>query len=277
MIIQSIHRAQQLLSLFSHSRPSLGITELSRLMGLSKGTVQGIVRTLAEGGFLQQDRETRKYRLGYKLYELGAVLSETLEINQKAAGPVHRLAERTELICRVAIWDRDAALVTLNIAPKYADSLAQQIGPRVVAYCSAIGRALLAYLEPSELEIYLDQTELVPFTPQTITNRGQLLRELEQTRVRAYAVNNQEMAPGRVSIAATVFQGGGGLAASISLTGSPDRVLGTESEGLANDLWTTAAEVSRYMGYSHEAPEESRVFQTRSLNHKVSEIGHENS
>jgi len=233
-------------------------------MELPKGTVQGIVRTLVDGGFLQQDRETRKYRLGYKLYELGAVLSETLEINQKAAGPVHRLAERTDMICRVAIWDRNAALVTLNVTPKYADSLAQQIGPRVVAYCSAIGRALLAYLEPTELESYLDQTELIPFTAQTITQRDQLVRELEETRVRGYAVNNQEMAPGRVSLAAPVLQGGGRLAASISLTGSPDRVLGKDMEALAHDLRNTASEVSRYMGYNHGAPEGARAYHLRS-------------
>jgi IclR family KDG regulon transcriptional repressor len=232
-------------------------------MGLPKGTVQGIVRTLVEGEFLQQDRETRKYRLGYKLYELGTVLSETLEINQKAAGPVHRLAERTDLICRVAIWDRNAALITLDATPKYADSLAQQIGPRVVAYCSAIGRALLAYLEPTDLESYLDHTELVPFTAQTITQRDQLVRELDETRVRGYAVNNQEMAPGRVSIAAPVFQSGGRLAASISLTGSPDRVLGPDFEALLNDLRTTAAEVSRYMGYNHGAPQGSRTYHMR--------------
>ena len=216
MIIQSIQRALNILTLFSPSRPRWGITEIASAMGLAKGTVHNIVHTLVQGGFLKQDPETRRYTLGYRIFTLGAIMAGTLEINQKAAGLVHQLARRTDLISRIAIWDHDAALVTLNAAPHYADSLSQQIGPRVVAYCSAIGRALLAYLEVDKLTAYLDHVEMVPFTPQTVTDKQSLMEILDQTRSRGYAVNYQELAQGRSSIAATIFQSGGVLAASIS-------------------------------------------------------------
>ena len=83
MSIQSVDRALQILALFSHRSPVLGVTEISRALGLSKGTVHGLIRTLLQQGFLQQDLPSRKYRLGLKIYELGIILAGTLEINQK--------------------------------------------------------------------------------------------------------------------------------------------------------------------------------------------------
>ncbi|MFH1349502.1 MAG: helix-turn-helix domain-containing protein, partial [Pseudomonadota bacterium] len=87
MIIQSVHRAMQVLGLFSLSTPRLGISEISRALGLHKGTVQGLIRTLVHEGFLQQDQETRKYQLGFKIYELGLIMAGSLEVNQKASNP----------------------------------------------------------------------------------------------------------------------------------------------------------------------------------------------
>ena len=258
MIIQSIQRALDILSLFSHSQPRWGITEIASATGLAKGTVHNIVHTLANGGFLKQDPETRRYTLGYRTFTLGAIMAGTLEINQKAAGMAHQLAGHTGLVCRVAIWDRDAALVTLNVWPHHANSLAQQVGPRVVAYCSALGRALLAHLPAEELTAYLDHVEMVPFTSKTVTDRQQLIRILDETKNQGYAVSDQELAPMHASIAATIFQTGGRPAASICLSGNADRILGDNMEHLIAGLGRTAADISRYMGYFPAVPENNR-------------------
>ncbi len=249
MKIQSIERAIKILNLFNYSRPRWGIAEIALAMGLAKGTVHNIVSTLVDEGMLTQDIETRKYSLGSKLFFLGTIMVGTSEINQKAAGPIRQLAEKTGLICRLAIWDRDAALITIDIMPNNAASPGQRVGPRVIAYCSAIGRALLAYLEPAELKAYLDQTELIPFTPHTITNRDSLLEELVQTKTRGYAIDNQELPSGQASIASTIFKSGGQLCASISVTGTPDRIMGSGFEELVTKLKYTAEEISRYMDY----------------------------
>jgi len=258
MIIQSVQRALEILSLFSHSKPRWGITDIAAATGLAKGTVHNIVNTLANGEFLKQDKETRRYTLGHRIFTLGAIMAVTLEINQKAAGLAHQLASRTGLVSRLAIWDHDAALVTLNVWPDHADSLSQQVGPRVVAYCSALGRALLAYLEPKVLTAYLNHVEMVPFTPQTVTDRARLVEILEQATIDGYVVNDQELAPGQTSIAATIFQGEGMLVASICLSGSPERILGSDKETLITELRNTAAEISRYMGYFPAAPGHGR-------------------
>ena len=153
MSIQSVDRALRILALFSHRHPVLGVSEISRALELPKGTVHGLVRTLFQQGFLQQDLPTRKYRLGLKIYELGIILAGTLEVNQKAAGPVTQLAKRTQFLCRVAIWDGDSVVITHNVYPRPRAVLPHQIGPRVHAYCSAVGKAGLAFLEKDELTL----------------------------------------------------------------------------------------------------------------------------
>ena len=259
MIIQSVQRALNILSLFSPARPRWGITEIASELGLAKGTVHNIVQTLVAGGFMKQDRETRRYTLGYRTFTLGVVMAGTFEINQKAAGLAHQLAHRTGLVSRVAVWDHDAALVTLNAWPEYADSLSKQIGPRVVAYCSAIGRALLAYLDDTEIAAYLDSVELVRFTPHTVTGKEKLLKILDQTRNQGYAINNQELGPGQCSIASAIFQSGGDLAAAISLSGTSEEITGADKANLVSELRNTAAEISRYMGYYPATPEQNRA------------------
>lgn len=249
MIIQSVDRALDILSLFSYARPRWGITDIALAMNLPKGTIHNIVSTLDSGGFLKKDEETRKYCLGPKLFSLGTIMGGTLEINQKASGPVHSLVERTGLVSRIAIWDHDAALLTMEVAPHNYSALAQRIGPRVAAYCSALGKALLAFLSSSEVKAYLERTELTPFTPNTISKRDALQEELERTRKRGYAVNNEEIALGRASLAAPIFGSDRRLVGSISQAGNVDQILGSEMDSLLRRLKATAGEISMAMGY----------------------------
>ena len=254
-MIQSVYRALSLLSLFDRSHPRLGVTEIGRMMNLPKGTVHGFLHTLSEMRYLQQDSTTRKYHLGLKIYELGAILADSLEINQKALGPARQLAYRTRLTSRIGVWDGDSALLTLIIDPRYHYSFVQQIGPRIPAYCSAVGKSLLAFLEQQALSSYLDQTELVSHTPNTITQKKKLLRELEEVRRKGYAKDREESTLGLVCVAAPIFGRDGRLEAGISLSGDPDRVFGKQMKEVVGLLVKTAREISRSMGYFSESLE----------------------
>jgi len=251
--IQSVNRAITILSLFSHRRPRLGITEISRILNLPKGTVHGLVRTLLNAGFLQQDPATRKYQLGLKLYEMGITLAVNLEINQKAVGLANKLAKSVSLVSRIAIWDGDSALITLNVDPRSNSLFVHQIGPRIPAYCSSVGKAILAFLNNEELNAYLSRTELIPYTPKTITQKERLLNELEETRQRGYSIDQEETTLGLVCIGAPIFGKGGHLEASISLSGDPGRFRKKQLKGLCEKLIKTAGEISRSMGYFPEA------------------------
>jgi DNA-binding IclR family transcriptional regulator len=250
MSVQSVHRAIDILSLFSASRPRLGVTEISRLLSLSKPTVHGLVRTLVDRGFMQQDPDTRKYMLGLNIYELGAILSGTLRINQVGAGPAHQLAKDTRTTGRIAIRDQDTVLVTLTLYPQFPSVFFQPLGPRVPAYCSGIGKAVLSGFTQAELAGYLERTALLPFTPNTLTDKARLREDIQQTRRRGYAVDRQEHLVGLSCIGAPVFDVEGRVFASISLSGRPERFSPEKESDMAKKLMQTAAEVSRAMGYA---------------------------
>jgi DNA-binding IclR family transcriptional regulator len=250
-MIQSVHRAIQILGLFSFAVPRLGISEISRSLGLAKGTVQNLVRTLTQEGFLQQDEETRRYQLGLKIYELGITLAGSLEINQKASTPAHQLAQRTQRLVRIAILDNDSALVTLDAYPRSQPFLFRQFGPRAPLYCTALGKALLAYWGQDEYEAYLKRVELIPYTSNTITEKNHLLSELRETRLRGYSINREEHFLARAAIGAPIFGRAEYPAASMCIIVDPKMINGEKTEELAKDVLRTAYEISQLMGSSH--------------------------
>lgn len=243
----------QILGIFSLSESRLGISEISRLLNLNKGTVQGLVRTLVHEGFLKQDQETRKYQLGLKLYELGIISAGSLEINQRSSMLAHDLSKRTQQLVRIAIFDKNSAMVTLDAYPRSEPFLSRHLGPRAPLYCTALGKALLAFLEKKELDAYLEQVELTIYTANTITEKDHLLKELQDTRQRGYSINREEHLFGRAAIGAPIFGRNGRLAASICLVGYPNQILGENMENLAEEVKRTALEISRQMGYFPEA------------------------
>jgi DNA-binding IclR family transcriptional regulator len=249
MTIQSVKRATDIISLFSSSQTSLGITQIAASLNLNKATVWGLVTTLEKQAFLQQDPDTLKYGVGPKMFELGMVYLGSLEINAKASRLVHGLASRTHLNARVGIWDVGSVLITLLALPKAEDSISHQIGPRVPAYCSGIGKAMLSYLDPAELQNYLSMTALVRHTRATIVTAKELLKDLEKTRERDYSISCEEMIPGLAALGAPIFGRTRVLAGAISISYSPTSIGTEQMEKLANELLCTAAEISQGMGY----------------------------
>jgi DNA-binding IclR family transcriptional regulator len=250
MTIQSVGRALKILKLFSTGTPRLGITEISQRMDLHKATAQGLVRTLADEGFLEQDTETKKYRLGLSIYELGVALASGLEINQKAVEPAHQLALETQFVVRISILDRDSAIIILDAYPRSTPFLYPQFGLRFPLYCTAMGKALLAFLEPGFIREYCKKTDFTPFTKNTITQKKKLLEELAEIRKTGYAVNKEEHLMARASIGAPIFGRDGNIAASMSIVGEPVRILGNDFEHLAQKIIGKAFQISQMLGYA---------------------------
>jgi len=249
-MIQSIQRATKILSLFSLQRPYLGISEISQLTKLNKGTVQGLIRTLVQEGLLQQNHESRKYQLGLNLYELGTVAVGCLEIVQRASAPAQDLAIRSDHNVRVAVYDKDSAMVVLGAYSKSQGFFFRQLGPRAPLHCSSLGKAILAFLEPTELDRCLQKINFVPFTANTITDRERLLRNLDEIRRLGYSVNREERLFGRAAIGAPIFGRNKRPVASICIAGHPKDIFGEKMENMIMEVRHTALEISFQMGYS---------------------------
>lgn len=251
MTIQSVQRAITILTLFSPECPRLGITEISKLMKLPKPTVHGLVQTLIEEGFLVQDKETRKYSLGLKIYELGIFLSGTLKINQVGGGLSQRLAKNTGHMVRLGLWDRDRVLITMNLFPATDDTFFFRqlgLGPQVPAYCSAVGKAILSTFSDDQLTTYLNRVELKRHTAHTIIDTADLIMNLADARKKGYAWEREEYLNGLSCIATPIFDDSGDPVAAVSLSGGSDFLKNPNLNELADKLRATAAEISMGMG-----------------------------
>lgn len=253
MTIQSVQRALDILALFNVSQTQLGIVDMSRLMDLPKTTIHGLVQTLAKQGFLNQDPETKRYTLGLRLYELGTLLPGTLKINQVGTELVQRLAINTGLISRIAIWDNNSVLITQNLFPTAEFFPYQQLGPRVPAYCTALGKAVLSTFIKTELERYLNITEMTKFTPHTVTSKKRLVQELKTYQQQGFAVESEEMFLGLSCIGIPVFDQSRKAIGAISLSGRPEILEEPALMGLIPELKETGMELSRRLGYFTEA------------------------
>lgn len=259
MKTQSVERALDILSLFSMKRPSYALNEIVTATGLNKSTAWCLATSLEKRGFLERDPETRRYRLGCGIYQLGMIYANCLEINNKASMSVHSLAGRTSFTTRIGIWDRDAVVVTM-VVTQGQDTLAAQIGPRIPAYCTALGKVMLAFMELDKVKRYLSETELIPYTQSTITSREQLIEELKVTRQRGYSISKNELIPGVAGIAAPIFGRDGSLVAAISLgVGRLNELLVERMNDLSGELLNAALEISRQLGFGPETMKEQGI------------------
>jgi len=251
---QSLERGLAILSAFRSGRPDLGISDLAREVGLGRSTTHRYVSTLAALGYLQQDRTSRKYRLGPRVLDLGFSAINSMELRELAAPHLQQLSDDTGFTVNMAILDGvDIVYVERCRSSRAAQreiDLNLHVGSRMPAYCTSMGKVLLAFLEPEERERLIDRSTLQRRGPNTLTTRKVLRAELDHVRHEGFAINNEELAYGLRSIAAPVRQADGAVAAAVNLAVHSSMVSMQELVArLTPALLRTAAEISARTGY----------------------------
>jgi IclR family pca regulon transcriptional regulator len=210
---QSLERGLALLGTFTPDRPALGISELAGRLGLTRSTTHRYVSTLARLGYLTQDEQTRKYRLGIRVLDLGFTVLGSLELREIAAPHLQRLAQATGHTANLAIRDDTDVILIDRIRGRpgryHQLEFSLHVGSRLPSYCSATGKALLAFLPQRDLDELLDRIELIPRGPRAVTHRPTLLADL--------ALNDEELDSGLRAIAAPIRSRSGAVVAAINL------------------------------------------------------------
>lgn len=251
---QSLERGLSILAAFTGLSATLGIADIARHVGLGRSTTHRYVSTLAALGYLQQDDETRKYRLGAKAVEIGFAALNSIEISRVAAGALQRLADETGFTVSMAVLDGpDIVYVERRRSGRQRNlDLNLQVGSRLPAYCTALGKVLLAAEEPEQLRALLDRIDLARRTSATITVREHLLAALDRVRRGAVAVGDEELAPGIRAIAVPVRDRSGRVAAAVNIAINTTGWNAT-AEALVRrfeaPLRRTAAEISTRLGF----------------------------
>src|SRR5207248_2119483 len=179
---QSLERGLAVLSAFRSGRPQLGVSELGRELGLSRSTTHRYVATLAALGYLQQDPATKKYRLGPRVLDLGFSAINSMELREVAAPHLRQLSDETGYTVNMAILD-DLDIVYVercrsSRAGQREIDLNLHVGARLPAYCTSLGKVLLAFLAADEQTVRLEQIDFTRRGPNTLTSRTALVAEL---------------------------------------------------------------------------------------------------
>ncbi len=218
---QSLERGLAVLSSFTPDRPALGISELARMLGLTRSTTHRYVATLAALGYLHQDDATRKYRLGARVLDLGFSVLGSFDLREIAGPYLRRLTDTTGHTSNLAIRDDTDVILIDRVRGRpgryHHLEFSLHAGSRLPSYCSATGKALIAFLPRPDLDRLLDRIDLTQRGPRTLTSKAALLAELEQVRRTGVAVNDEELDSGLRSIAAPVRSRSGEIVASVNV------------------------------------------------------------
>ena len=248
-IIQALDRALRILDLFDEQNPELKLTEISARMGLHKSTVHALLRTLQIHGYIEQDEESGKYRLGLRLLEKGQLLLQNLDIRNVARPHLQALSDATGQTAHLLILDGREGVYIDKVEGAQAAIRYSRIGRRVPLHSSASGKVLAAFQPPNALERLLAGYTYVRHTPSTIDSEAKFRLELEEVRKAGCAFDREENEPGVMCIAAPIFGHDGGLLAAMSLSCMTARVDEAEAKRLAERVRKTAAEISARLGH----------------------------
>ena len=245
---QSLERGLAILSSFTSVQPLLGVSELAREVGLNRSTTHRYIATLAALGYLQQDTPTKKYRLGPRVVDLGF----------SAINSMQRLSDETGHTVNMAILDgADIVYIERCRSSRRGQreiDLNLHVGSRLPAYCTSMGKAMLAFLPDDERAAAVERVQFSRLGPNTRTSRQALLKDLERVRATGIAVNNEELAYGLRSIAVPVRGASGDVAAAINLAVHRTMVsLDDLIVRLGPALTRCAGEISARLGYRHPA------------------------
>lgn len=249
--IQSVDRALSILELFSNERPEIGVSDIARLLNLNKSTAFGILSTLERRGYIEQNPDNGRYRLGMKTVEIGQQKLLAFDVAQIAHPILKGLVDKVGETAHLAIYDRGEVIYIDKVECDNALSIASFIGKRNPAYCTGVGKCLLAFQTEEEIERTLNGP-LDIRTPKTITDRKMLRSELASIRKNNIAHDDEEFSLGLFCFAVPVRDMKGTVCAAVSISVPTIRMEPGKSSFFENAVSDSAKAISELLGYNYQ-------------------------
>lgn len=202
--MSTVDKAASLLDLFSVDEPEHGLTEISRRSGFDKATTRRLLVSLARNGFVEQDRETRQYRLGAGLTRLARIREARLPILQTSLPFIRELAAATSETVHLAEVANGSLLTVFVEHPARANRVNVNVGEYLPLHSTGSGIAYLAQAREEEVQAALSRP-LAAFTSHTVTEPAAVLAEVEAARKRGYSIMDQAFEEGVFSVAAAIL------------------------------------------------------------------------
>lgn len=241
----SLVRGLAILASFTEDKPLLGIGDLASMLDLNKSTTFRYVDTLRYLGYLVQDEETRKYRLGVKVLDLGLAALGAIEVRRYALPFMEDLASELGFTVTLVVLDGSQIVYVERIRKKRTVYSVPTVGSRFPAYCTSSGKALLAFQPKEELENIIKEIDFEILGPNTIKNPTELMAELEKIREQGFAIAYEEIGPGIRSVSAPVWSPKGNVICAVKVVVESIGATRHDMETtIANSVISTAQQIT---------------------------------
>ena len=251
-VIGSLEKGIQVLELLA-DRDALSVSQVSAALGLNRSSAHRFLATLRELGYVDKDDEG-KYRLTFRILEQAMKMADRFEIRRLARPYMERLAAVSGETVNLGLWDGRGIVHLDKIDSRNLLRIDSRIGSQAPAYCTALGKTILAHLPPAEVDDYLDRTPLTSVGPKTFTDPAAFRAALADIRKRGVATDDEEMASGLRCVAAPVFDYTGAPRYALSVSGPAVRMGAEEIRRIAADVRDAARALSRQLGQPGRPP-----------------------
>jgi IclR family transcriptional regulator, pca regulon regulatory protein len=224
--IESLDRGLRVLEVFGGSRQPLTLSDLAKAAELPRATARRILFTLERAGFVATDGKL--FRLMPRVLVLASSYLASNHVVSVLQPALDRLSGEAQEISSMAILDGNEVVFIARASPTRIFSAGIDIGYRLPAFCTSVGRVLLSRLPDDELAAALDKMDLAPLTPFTVTDKKLLLKTIIVDRAEGYSLVDREAEPGFRSISVPIRRYDGGIVAAINMGAHVDRVSSAE-------------------------------------------------
>ncbi len=247
MGVRSVYRAIKIIELIGEKR-SIALPEIAQQLSLPKSSAYEILTTLCKADFICRDKNNN-YSLGIRLIELGNKAQLNLEIRRIATPILKELNEELDETVHLTVLDNDEILYVECFESTKRLRTYSVIGVRAPLHCTAVGKAILSMQDEKEIKRIISTKGLTQFTHNTITDPQKLLKELQETRKRGYAIDDIEHEEGVRCVGAPIFDISGRVYASISISGPSQRITLDRIPEIGELVKEKANKISALLGY----------------------------
>ncbi len=246
--VQALDRAFAVLDLLGESETPLGLAQVAASLQLHKSTAHRFLMVLERHRMVERTANG-KFRLGLRLFDFGNRAIEQYDLRDRAQPHLRRLVAETEETAHLALLEAARVIYIDKIEPTRAVRMITRIGASNPVHCTSVGKAILAFLPPERSAEILRRVRFERMTTRTIASMEALRTELDKTRRRGYAVDDEELEEGLRCIAVPVLDAQRLPVAAVSVSGPSFRVTAQKLPAIANHLLQCVRGIAADMGY----------------------------
>lgn len=248
--LKTLSTAFEMLEVLSLSQSPMGIVELSTQFGLQKSKVHRILNTLKHFGYVEQYTESKKYGLGTKVLELCNRKLDSIDLIKLVSPYMDILVNEVGETVHFGVLDGGKVLYLIKKQAPHAMGIISKVGQKLHAHCTGIGKTLLAFQDESYVDGVISEVGLPRYTKNTITDAGELKKELSKIRALGFGEDNEEISDGLCCIAVPVWDHGNKIAGAVSVSVPTVRIDEKRKTELKRLLLDMGEIVSKRLGYT---------------------------